>query len=269
MKSSYSLELNSIYSRKELQNIFSITDATINNGIFQPKGHSSIWIFVTKNKTPDKTNYYDDFDGEILNFEGQTKGRTDYKITEHSEAGNELLVFYRDNKLEYPNYSFKYLGKFEYISHSGNAPKMFSLQAKDIGLIDSGEIGSIQDMMDKEDSREGKEKTRIQTYYERNPKLRAKALKLHGTTCKVCGFNFSEIYGKYGEGYIEIHHIFPLSSYKKSELVNPMTDLVPLCSNCHRMIHRKKQLLSIDELKKILETQFTMASDMSCHLEDV
>lgn len=254
MKTSKLLELNFVYSRKELQDLFNITDATINNGIFQPKSHSSIWIFVTKNKTPDRTNYDDDFDGEILNFEGQLKGRTDHKIMDHSDDGNELLVFYRDRKAEYSNYGFKYLGEFEYISHSGDMPKRFNLQAKDIGLLDSGDIGSIQDMGNNEDFREGKEKTRIQTYYERNPKLRAKALKLHGTTCKVCGFNFNEVYGNHGEGYIEIHHLYPLSSRDKQESVNPMTDLVPLCSNCHRMIHRKKQLLSIDELKKLIKS---------------
>ncbi len=50
MNSSDLLELNSVYSRKELQNLFNITDATINNGIFQPKGHSSVWECEIKSK---------------------------------------------------------------------------------------------------------------------------------------------------------------------------------------------------------------------------
>jgi Domain of unknown function (DUF3427). len=132
MKSSESLDISSVYSRKELQELFQITDATINTGIFQPNGHSSIWLFVTKNKTPDRTAYNDDFDGHILNFEGQLQGRKDNKIINHSDDGNELLVFYRDRKAEYVNYGFKYLGRFQYISHSGEKPKSFVLQTMDI-----------------------------------------------------------------------------------------------------------------------------------------
>lgn len=86
--------------------MFDIKDATILNGIFKPKNHSSIWLFVTKNKTSDRTDYYDDFDGEFLTFEGQTSGRTDSLILEHYEKGNEVIVFYRDKKNEHPNYAF-------------------------------------------------------------------------------------------------------------------------------------------------------------------
>ena len=98
---------------------------------------------------------------------------------------------------------------------------------------------------------EGKEKTRIQTYYERNPKLRVEAIKIHGTTCKVCGFDFGKKYGQLGEGYIEIHHIVPHASIKGEREVDPHTDLIPVCSNCHRMIHKPRDSwLTVDELKK-------------------
>jgi 5-methylcytosine-specific restriction protein A len=78
-------------------------------------------------------------------------------------------------------------------------------------------------------------------------------LKIHGITCLACGFNFQEVYGGHGEGYIEIHHIYPLAARKNSKSVNPKTDLIPLCSNCHRMVHRKKEVLSVDELKKLIK----------------
>lgn len=250
MKTSYSLNLFSRYSRKDLQGLFEITDATINNGIFQPKGHSSIWLFVTKHKTPDRTDYKDDFDGQILNYEGQLKGRTDDKIINHSKEGNEILVFYRERKNEYSNYAFKYLGRFRYISHYGYQPRKFSLQALDIPLDDAEKIDTVKE----DEFTEGEEKTRIQTNYERNPKLRAEALKYHGAKCIACGFDFYEKYGEHGEGFIEIHHLYPLSSYEGKEIVNPKTDMVPLCSNCHRMVHRNKKLLSIEELKNIINS---------------
>ncbi|HBG0059928.1 TPA: HNH endonuclease [Clostridioides difficile] len=80
------------------------------------------------------------------------------------------------------------------------------------------------------------------------------AIKYHGTKCIVCGFDFEKTYGDRGKGYIEIHHIKPLSSVGEESNINPKTDLVPICSNCHRMIHRKKDnVLSIDDLKQIIK----------------
>lgn len=74
---------------------------------------------------------------------------------------------------------------------------------------------------------------------ERNPKNRESAIKLQGQTCKVCGFNFKDTYGDIGDGFIEVHHIEQLSKTGET-LVDPEKDLVVLCSNCHRMLHRSK-----------------------------
>ena len=99
---------------------------------------------------------------------------------------------------------------------------------------------------------EGGQKFRFTSYYERNPKLRQQAVLIHGYTCKGCGFNFENFYGEDGKGFIEIHHLKPISESGQTE-VNPETDLIPLCSNCHSMIHRKKnRILSIDELRAII-----------------
>ena len=102
---------------------------------------------------------------------------------------------------------------------------------------------------------EGNEKTRVQTYYERNPKLRSQAIKIHGTKCAVCGFDFGGKYGPVGEGYIEIHHLVPHASIKKEHGVDPQKDLIPVCSNCHRMIHRPRDTwISIEDLKKMIDS---------------
>lgn len=103
-----------------------------------------------------------------------------------------------------------------------------------------------------------KEGRKIKYYtekYERKQSLRKAAIKIHGVICKVCGFDFFYRYGEIGEGFIEIHHLKPLSSLSEEVEVNPRLDLVPLCSNCHRMIHRKNNLLSIEKLKTILKRQ--------------
>ena len=76
---------------------------------------------------------------------------------------------------------------------------------------------------------------------------------MHGLNCYACGFNFEEVYGERGKEFIEIHHIKPLSTLEEAIEINPKTDLVPLCANCHRMVHRRKDnYLSIEELKEII-----------------
>lgn len=251
IKSSDSLELMKIYSREELKELFQITGASINNGIFKPKGTSSIWLFITENKTPDMTQYNDYFDGEILQFDGQKMGRTDNLIVNHQSEGNEIIVFYRKNKREYSNYGFKYLGEFYYQSHIPGEPTHFTLSPADVMSDDNDEFVSID--MEPSIGTEGKEKTRIQTYFERNPKLRKDAIAYHGTKCAACGFSFSEKYGDLGNNYIEIHHLKPHASIKGIRDIDPKTDLIPVCSNCHRMIHKSNPMLTIDELKKIIK----------------
>jgi len=67
-------------------------------------------------------------------------------------------------------------------------------------------------------------------------------------------FNFGKFYGDYAEGYIHIHHLTPVSELTEPSKVNPQTDLVPVCANCHSIIHRKKnRTLSIDELRSMIK----------------
>lgn len=90
--------------------------------------------------------------------------------------------------------------------------------------------------------------------YERNAINRRKAIEIHGTTCLVCGFNFENVYGDRGKDFIEIHHLRPLSTVREEVVIDPQTDLAPVCANCHRMIHRNKDnILSIEQLKNMLK----------------
>lgn len=98
---------------------------------------------------------------------------------------------------------------------------------------------------------EGGQKLAIVTLYERNQQLRDKAIEIHGYSCKVCGFNFGETYGEWGEGFIHIHHKNPVAQNAEVKTVNPETDLVPLCANCHAMVHRRKnKILNIETLMR-------------------
>lgn len=100
---------------------------------------------------------------------------------------------------------------------------------------------------------EGQKKSRLSSFYERNPKLRLAAIKIHGLSCKVCGFDFKDFYGDHGSGFIEVHHLKPVSTLEASTKVSPENDMTVVCSNCHRMLHRNRDMvLTPAELKVLL-----------------
>ena len=95
---------------------------------------------------------------------------------------------------------------------------------------------------------------------ERDPKLRGRKIadaKRRGLpiACEVCSFDFGQVYGSHGLDYIECHHRVPL--HVTGQTQTRLDDLALLCSNCHRMIHRTKQWLTIEELRSILAAQRT------------
>ncbi len=100
---------------------------------------------------------------------------------------------------------------------------------------------------------EGGERVYISVGRERNSALRKNALDIHGYDCMACGFNFEECYGEIGKGFIEVHHVLPLANNAGKRKTNPATDLVVLCANCHRMVHRRKDVcLSMGEIRKYI-----------------
>lgn len=105
---------------------------------------------------------------------------------------------------------------------------------------------------DKEELKEGQRITVTVNRYERNPIARKKCIEIHGDNCAVCSLNFGEKYGDVGEGFIHVHHINPLYEIGEQYIIDFEKDLVPVCPNCHAMLHRKVsgKTLSVDELRK-------------------
>lgn len=89
--------------------------------------------------------------------------------------------------------------------------------------------------------------------YERNPINRQLCLHRKGYNCAVCGMNFYDVYGEIGYHYIEVHHTTPVSAMKPGYVFDVDRDLVPLCSNCHAMVHRCTPPYTIKELKEIIK----------------
>lgn len=86
---------------------------------------------------------------------------------------------------------------------------------------------------------------------QRNRSARLKCLEDSGYTCYVCGFNFEKTYGNIGKNFLEVHHKKPLATYDDEHPI-PQSELVALCSNCHSMVHRKREVMDVDELKSIV-----------------
>lgn len=109
---------------------------------------------------------------------------------------------------------------------------------------------------------EGRDRIMNQKVYERSMKLRASAINHYTVNgriwCHACGFDFGLTYGSHGRGFIEIHHQKPIFSYGDEDIEKTLTEalrnVVPLCSNCHRMIHHSRnRMLSLEELKGIID----------------
>jgi 5-methylcytosine-specific restriction protein A len=101
---------------------------------------------------------------------------------------------------------------------------------------------------------EGAKKVISVNAYERNPEDWMKCIEKKGLNCIVCGFHFGLIYGELGRRYIHVHHNKPVAEIGKEYVVDPINDLTPVCPNCHAMLHRHKPALSIEELKRIVNT---------------
>ena len=88
--------------------------------------------------------------------------------------------------------------------------------------------------------------------YERSRLNRALCISIHGACCKVCGIGLEERYGEIGRDFIHVHHIVPVSKLGPGYLIDPTKDLVPVCPNCHAMIHRRDPPYSVDELRQFI-----------------
>jgi len=88
--------------------------------------------------------------------------------------------------------------------------------------------------------------------YERNQKARRECVAKKGYQCLVCGCDFEATYGEIGKNFIHVHHLRPISTIGKEYELNVDTDLVPVCPNCHYMLHRKDPPYTIEELKEKL-----------------
>ena len=91
--------------------------------------------------------------------------------------------------------------------------------------------------------------------YERSRTARKEAIRIHGSQCSACEMDFATVYGSDFSGIIHIHHLRPLSEIGENYEVDPRNDLVPVCPNCHAVIHSAKVPLTIAEVQELLRSK--------------
>ncbi len=101
--------------------------------------------------------------------------------------------------------------------------------------------------------KEGKISQVFVNKFERNLQARITCLKHFGPKCYACGFDFGKFYGKPADGFIEVHHLIQLSKIREEYSIDPIKDLIPLCSNCHSVIHLSNPMLTVETLKSLID----------------
>jgi len=167
-----------------------------------------------------------------------------------------------DGKKYPPKYIVSIAARFAF-GKEHPASKFNAVEARDYfrsrgyKVIDRRDEAEKLIVTEDEESRfpEGKERFKKHRYLERDSQIVKKAktnryIKTGELKCDACETDFSDKYGDLGIGFIEAHHIIPVSSLG-GKVNTKISDLALVCSNCHRMLHRGKNI-TVDKLKEII-----------------
>jgi 5-methylcytosine-specific restriction enzyme A len=144
--------------------------------------------------------------------------------------------------------------------YAGDLPRLVATAAAiraRIGEPPDGAPETVQSPVDEEEEfAEGRVLFRAHRSRERNRALVDRAKRLYHTkhgklVCQTCGFDFERTYGDLGRGFMECHHVVPVSQIAATSKTK-VSDLAMLCANCHRMVHRKRPWVAVDSLSTII-----------------
>jgi 5-methylcytosine-specific restriction enzyme A len=131
-------------------------------------------------------------------------------------------------------------------------PKLENLGFKVISMkIDDTSIALPEEVPD--NFPEGAKRLISINAYERSPGARIACIEYHGSTCAICQFDFGSKYGEEFAGYIHVHHLTPLSKVNRSYIVNPKEDMIPVCPNCHAVVHGGGRVRTISQVRNMLK----------------
>ena len=169
-----------------------------------------------------------------------------YEVPSRSKIRQKLIS---DGKLQKTGSMYRFTENVTFNSPSEAASIVWGshLNGKDAFEINQKPLSShtVHLGIDSQQAIEGYRKDTILHRRQRDQKLIASRKKKDNYTCQICGFKL-----KIGKNYIiECHHLDPISL---GERETKMDDLISLCPTCHRIIHTRHPIYSIEEVKNLV-----------------
>ena len=193
-----------IYTRSQLRGLFNVQGVTLDASVFRPSGFNSVWLFVTAQQSSATVGPTQLVQGNTLVWPCLLDSQAAQLVITHELRGLELLVFYRESDEHFSGAGFTYLGRFEYLSHTGERSIVFHLAR-------SGSVPSIHEVQSNLDKQPGFSPTTVRdgrewvlaTIVRRRGQasFRASLLAAYSSTCAVTGCKV--------EAILEAAHIIP------------------------------------------------------------
>ncbi len=241
------------YSRRDIRSAIGLSPdergGKVDTGYFE---HAGAFFLLSNVSVRGRTghDYGDHFEGDELVWSGKTGSRLSHPSIQATLGQDaEVHAFWRRHDRD----PFQYLGLATAVSTDDVVPVAVRWVFRSGGTrpvtTKAEEVGSSFP--------EGG-KTRVYVNrYERDPAARAACIEKHGTACACCEFDFCKVYGPIGKGFIHVHHLVPVSEMGEGYETDPVHDLVPVCPNCHAMLHRSEPAMSIEALRAVIATART------------
>ena len=246
--------VNEAYTKKQIYALLNVPFAqqggNWDTGYREYEGNFYLFVNVG---IPGRTghSYSNYWDGALLNWEGKSKSHIDQPLIKKmlsGDPGTGILIFTRIHDTD----PFTFEGKASVFQYFDSQP------VKVVWTFDN--LANINNFIPATPGQaipgsfwEGAVNKVWVNKYERNPWARRECIKHYGITCQVCEMDFESRYGELGKDFIHVHHLIQLSSIKEKYEVDPINDLIPVCPNCHSMIHKKNPAYTIAELKKLIQ----------------
>lgn len=247
----YPYKVGGEYSRKDVYKLLKVPESK-QGGIWNT-GYTTysndIYIFATINSAGTTGHDYDNkFIGDNLQwFSKNNHSLNTPSIQAMLNPKGNIFIFTREDS---SNPYFVYQGNGRVKEYEDTRPVKIIWEFNDPNEEYSNK--TTEEVDNPEKYTEGATKQVSVNVYERNPVARRKCIEHYGCSCVVCNFNFEKTYGDLGKDFIHVHHLKELHTIGEEYEVDPITDLRPVCPNCHAMLHKRKPAYSIEELKGFL-----------------
>lgn len=238
------------YQRKDVFRIIGIPEST--KGGNWDTGYNKYgddWFIFCNVGKPGRTghDYNNKFDGMDLIWYGKTRSKLEHStIQSLLNPSGKIYIFVREDNQN----PFTYVGAGRAKAFDDTVPVKIVWEFSDEDEVRSEVLPEEVHMPQK--FFEGATRQISVNVYERNPLARKKCIEHYGSTCNVCGVDFSKMYGEIGKGFIHVHHLKALSEIAIEYELDPIKDLRPVCPNCHAMLHRRKPPFTVEELKALI-----------------